>query len=206
MEGSAHPKAGVATILSVLAVAIALTGGGVALASHLEVRSSDIVDGQVKTADLDANAATGAKVKESSFSTVPNAAAVDGISGDTFTRHDVGEVAAAPLLDLGGLQVSMACTISPVLGQFTPQLDVHTTTDDARIQIGLTTGQVGSGDAFTAFDLDFDTGEVFTLDRDRPNGTGTLLYSKASGRTVTLNYSFNGDMTSCYANGVAFGD
>lgn len=52
-----------AMIVAGVALFVALGGGGFAVASHLVVRSSDIVNGEVKTPDLATDAVTSAKVK-----------------------------------------------------------------------------------------------------------------------------------------------
>lgn len=52
-----------ADVAATLALLLAVSGGGVAMANHLKVRSGDIVNGQVKTPDLHKRAVTSAKIK-----------------------------------------------------------------------------------------------------------------------------------------------
>lgn len=52
-----------ANVAATLALLLAVSGGGVAMANHLKVRSGDIVNGQVKTADLHKRTVTSGKIK-----------------------------------------------------------------------------------------------------------------------------------------------
>jgi hypothetical protein len=94
-----------ANIVSTLALVVAVGGGGAAVAAGLQknsVGSPQIKNGQVKTADLAANAVTGKKVKESSLATVPSAkrgknvlAAVISFDGSLVPALSHGAVSAS---------------------------------------------------------------------------------------------------------------
>jgi hypothetical protein len=193
-----------ATVLAALALIVSLSAGSAAVASHLTVRSSDIVDGAVRTRDLADDAATGAKVKESTLGKVPNAAAVDGAKIVRFRRVGGAIGAPDPVVGLRGLRITYGC-VSVGGDSFRPELAAETTVDGATVHLGFTTGSEPSGSSFFAADPSFMTGEVFDLDRNRAFGAGRLVYSNPRGRVVSVDYSFFEGPSACTAHGVAVG-
>lgn len=99
-----------ANVLATVAAFLALGGGGLAVASHLTVRGSDIVRDAVRSKHIKAasvkgrqiapNAVTGSKVNESTLGTVPNADRVDGSHASAFLRSN------APGVPVAGANVS----------------------------------------------------------------------------------------------------
>jgi hypothetical protein len=97
-----------ANVMATIAAFLALGGGGIALADHLTVRSSDIVDGQVKkpdvgtqqvgssellnnavkSEDVKPDSLGGSRIVESSLGTVPNADKFDNLNSTDFV-HDI---------------------------------------------------------------------------------------------------------------------
>jgi hypothetical protein len=75
-----------ANVASALALFLAIGGGttAIALRGKNTVDSGDIKNKAVKTRDLADNAATGAKVNESTFTIVPDSDQLDGISSEDF--------------------------------------------------------------------------------------------------------------------------
>jgi hypothetical protein len=86
-----------ATVVAYLALFIAAGGGGIAVADHLRVRSSDIVDGQVKAPDIRGGAVgsskvkndslTGEDIRESSLGTVNNSRNLGSIAASAYQRR-----------------------------------------------------------------------------------------------------------------------
>ena len=192
-----------ATVMAALALVVALTGGGVAVAAHLEVRSSDIVDGQVKTVDLGPDAATGNKVAEDTLSRVPDAAGVRGLYGETFHRKLTG--GTATVLQLRGLQITMGCWID----EAGALIDLHATTgvSNARIHVASIQylGNLFDNGIWMSGNADFDTGEweSFALS---DTGQANLVYTSPFGRTVSVDLGWiSGGALACYVDGVAFG-
>jgi hypothetical protein len=64
MRSKLRPRLTFANVTSVIALFFAVGGGGFALASHLRVLSSDIVDGQVTNPDLAQQAVNTGKIKD----------------------------------------------------------------------------------------------------------------------------------------------
>jgi hypothetical protein len=97
-----------ANVMATIAAFLALGGGGIAVASHLTVRSSDIVNGQVKkpdvgeeqvgssevlnnalkSEDVKPDSLGGSRIVESSLGTVPNADKFDNLNSTDFA-HDI---------------------------------------------------------------------------------------------------------------------
>jgi hypothetical protein len=109
-----------ANVASALALFLAVGGGttAIALRGKATVDSGDIKNRAVKTRDLANNAATGAKVNESTLSIVPNASQLDGISSEDFqfgngiTASVAGGVDDGPAIgtvDLGGATLRIDC-------------------------------------------------------------------------------------------------
>ena len=119
-----------ANVASALALFLAIGGGTTAIAlkgknrvdsgdiRNGAVRTGDIRNGGVKTRDLGKNAATGAKVNESTLSIVPNANELDGISSEDFqfgngiTAAVAGAVDDGPTfgrVDLGSATLEIDC-------------------------------------------------------------------------------------------------
>jgi hypothetical protein len=100
-----RPRLTFANVVSMLALCVAVGGGVTAVAGSLPGRntvgSGDIKPKAVKTSDLGGNAATGAKVKESSFRIVPNADRLDGRDGSSYQLGDGVDDAAAAFVDSG---------------------------------------------------------------------------------------------------------
>ena len=88
-----------ANVVSTLALVVAVTGGGAAVAAGLaknSVGSPQIKNGQVKAADLAGNAVTSAKVKDNSLTGAD-------ISEDTLTPDIASNVYAATVDSTGSL-------------------------------------------------------------------------------------------------------
>ncbi|MDX6588603.1 MAG: hypothetical protein QOI31_3076 [Solirubrobacterales bacterium] len=157
-----------ANVVATLALFCALGGG--AYASHLAVRSSDIVDDQVKSADVRDDSKrggglTGDDINESTLGLVPEADLVDGRSASSFVANSTyrlgqGQERAGTELGDGSKVLSQSClagdrllsggpasvnTNSDVLDSFAQD----TNTWQARINDSAVSG----GDSFTVLVL-----------------------------------------------------
>ena len=141
-----------ANVMSTIAALLAFGGGAVAYASHLEVRSSDIVNGEVGTADL-ANRATienARKVDGSSIRQIGYRAPQDTDPGAEWDR----------LFKINGLIVHTYC---PQAANDEMYLRVRTTTDNGIVGVGALNGKSydepeGTAIMFPGVDNDFDAG------------------------------------------------
>ncbi|MFI5026917.1 MAG: hypothetical protein ACHQCI_09255 [Solirubrobacterales bacterium] len=92
MDGKSPRRPSPSMVVAMLALFISLTGTAAALKGRNSVDSGDIKPRQVKTGDLANNAATGAKVLESSLGQVPSAASatnageLDNVDSSGFLR------------------------------------------------------------------------------------------------------------------------
>ena len=187
-------------VVSVVALVVALSAGSAAVATHLVVRSSDIVDGQVKTMDLADDAVTGAKVAEETLGQVPDAAELDGLRGDSFYLNTEATSTPRVLTRMSGFEISVQCVQDLETGDHFPQLTARTKLDNARLRLAFT----GFSFADLVVEEDFDTGEGIDLDLGRNYGAGTVLMTNPFGQTVSVDYSFVGNVR-CWTNGVALG-
>jgi hypothetical protein len=77
-----------ASVMSTIAVIVALAGGSFAYASHLRVRSSDIVDGQVKTQDLAKGSVRTPKIRKGAVTRGKLASALRGTTRFARVKSD----------------------------------------------------------------------------------------------------------------------
>ena len=149
---AARPRFTYANVMATLAVLLGLAGGAVAYASHLEVKSSDIVNGAVKSEDL-ANSAT-----------VNNARKVDGSSIRQISRRVPADTDPGAewdrLFKIHGLIVHTYC---PNGANDEMYLRVRTTTDNGIVGVGALNGKSydepeGTAIMFPGVDNDFDAG------------------------------------------------
>jgi hypothetical protein len=112
-----------ANVASALALFFAIGGGtaAIALQGKNRVDSGDIKNRAVKTRDLANNAATGAKVNESTFTIVPDSDELDGISSELFQIGNgvaaaiaggVDDTASFGRIDLGSVTLRLDCVDS----------------------------------------------------------------------------------------------
>ncbi len=88
-----HKRISYANVMSTVAFVMAF-GGGTAYASHLVVRSDDIVNGEVKTVDLANGSVTSAKIRDGHVATAdvaPNAVTGAQVADGSLTGADVGD-------------------------------------------------------------------------------------------------------------------
>jgi hypothetical protein len=109
---AAHKRINYANVMSTVAFVMAI-GGGTAYASHLVVRSDDIVNGQVKTVDLGSGAVTSPKIRDGQVSTLdlaPDAVTGAQVADGSLTGADVasGGLSGADIADgsIGGLDLA----------------------------------------------------------------------------------------------------
>jgi len=109
-----------ANVASALALFLAIGGGttAIALQGKNRVDSGDIRNSAVKTRDLANNAATGAKVNESTLTIVPNSDQLDGFSSEDFQLGNgqdaaitggVPDNAQTGRIDLGTATLELEC-------------------------------------------------------------------------------------------------
>jgi hypothetical protein len=132
---------------------------------------------------------------------------VDGLSAARFSRSDVTDVATTKVLEVAGMRVRYSCvTEERKRGADTDvTLDLRTTADGARAELGFTTGSDPGGSSFVAKAPVLDQGQDFDLDQGRAFGSGNVTFTGATGRVVSLDYAFNAGSTKCTASGVALG-
>lgn len=115
-----------ANVASALALFLAVGGGttAIALRGKNTVDSGDIKNRNVRTRDLAQNAVTGAKANESTFSIVPNASELDGISSEFFQFGNGASFAFVdalengedrPVVNLIDSTVNVACDSTPTV-------------------------------------------------------------------------------------------
>jgi hypothetical protein len=189
-----------ANVVSTLALVVAVGGGtAYALNGHNTVFSDDVVNGQVKTADLGSGAVTTRKVANNSLT----ARDIDEARLVAKFGKPTGEAAERTVLTLGGLQVRYSCHTTQ--SGFQPALSARTLVNNATVQLGFITGAEGAGSSFVSSMNDFDKGATFDLDRGRVFGHGSLIYRNPNGRVVTLTYTFSLGGAACIAAGTAVG-
>lgn len=136
-----------ANVMSTIAALLAFAGGAVAYASHLEVKSSDIVNGQVKTKDLNRRASI-AKVDGSSIRQIGYRAQPDTNPGAEWKK----------LFRINGLIVHTYC---PQASNDEMYLRARTTTNNGIVGVGALNaksydGAEGDAIMFPGVDNDFD--------------------------------------------------
>ena len=124
-----------ANTASALALFFAIGGGtaAIALKGKNRVDSGDIRNGAVKTRDLGNNAATGAKVNESTLTIVPNANELDGFSSEVFQLGNGISFAFVAALENGDdlAVVNLIDSTVNIACDSTPTVKVEDVTDAA---------------------------------------------------------------------------
>lgn len=147
-----------ANVASATALVVALGGGGAAVAAGLaknSVGSPQIKNGAVKTEDLDGNAVTGAKVKESSLGVVPRASTAHAVDTVVTKRVTAAVGQQKVLASRGSLTVVLTCYAGQ--GQdLAAAIELITSTDDTMMDANL------SGDEFTELDADSDPASILS--------------------------------------------
>ena len=161
-----------ANVASALALFLAIGGGttAIALQGKNRVDSGDIRNSAVKTRDLANNAATGAKVNESTLTIVPNANELDGFSSEAFQLGNGISFAFIAALENGDDEavvnlvdstVNLACDSTPTV-KVQDVTDAATPTDawvDGQHERLDTDGEEGTGQELA---MDTDTALVQT--------------------------------------------
>jgi hypothetical protein len=203
-----------ALVISCLALFLAMGGVsyGVATGSidsreikNNTVRSRDIRNRTIRNRDVRPNALDATRIRESTFSTVPSAASVDG---NNFAKLNVrlpAGSATRTVLSFGGLVLNATCNAA---GDLT--LSATTTSNNAMLHVaGINQG----GDTGYAQDNDLDVGQgVNALPPPGANGGDhnaqhTLTYTNPEGSVVNLTYLAEeatnglGSANDCFATG-----
>ncbi len=169
------------------------------------VGTTKILDGQVRSGDIGDNKVEGVDVLESSLVGV-NAAQVDGVNAAVIDEQTTATTPAPiEVLNMGGLILRLECVNTDL---FKPTLVAATTVDDAifrsrEMPDGGTDEVVTEND-----DNDFDSGaaDEKTL-YEADEGSGLINYRTPAGSDVTVQYMVDGIGTSvggCTVSGTAF--
>ena len=207
-----------ATVLSLLALVVALGGSAYAIS---KVTGKNVQNKSLTGKDVKPDSLTGKQIAESKLGTVPSAAAAttstsaafadssgragSAAAADALVGHRIVAVDASVaipdqevILALAGLELELECT--PGLGGF---LSATTTSDDAQI----TRTFVRSGGTDTVeldADEDFDTGEV--VNQGIGEGALQYFYRAADGRVVTASLAYEAGSGPCTAVGYALAE
>ena len=188
-----------------MALAFSLGLGSMAVANHLVVNRSDIVDNAVNGRVVDNESLTGKDVKEKTFKKVPKAAKVDGASGDHFARfedYSLDPNKETTVMSLAGLRISYKC--------YRPGDDVavainaRSSVSDARLLWSVIRGAEGYGNSNTRHEIDFDPGDVVDLKIDSSFGIVNLTYTTPK-QVVAGTLSFLAGSVDCLASGSLMG-
>lgn len=142
------------------------------------VDSGDIIDGQVKGAD----------VAEGSLATVPNAAKVGGLQLKKFHKRVMGYTSPAPLFTMGSLKVTWYCGDSPLGGGFVPYLRFETQADNAtisRFSVLATNNPGDDAQVFRTADHDLDVADADPV-VGAAGASTRITYSSPTGTVVTV--------------------
>ena len=173
------PRLTYANVMSTFAALLAFAGGAVAYASHLEVRSTDIVDGQVKTKDLNRRASV-AKVDGSSIRQISYRAPQDTDPGPEWDR----------LFQIKGLTAHAYC---PSEADDRVYIRVRTSTNNSIVGSGALNAKTyggADGDAmmFPAVNNDSDAGEESFLEID--DTVTVLSYGRGNAGSPVVTATF----------------
>jgi hypothetical protein len=222
-----------ANVVATLALVIAIAGGTAYAANT--VFSSDIVNGEVKTADIsDANGVRSADVRNDNL-TGGGLGSVD-IANDSLSGLDIAEstlqnvnagtvgglqmrkinfqvpygTGPITVLDLAGLQITAECqTFGDVL-----DVKAFTSKDDSRVYYaGISSITADDTDAIRDIASDrlpnglFDVGSQLQIDNETPgdDSTGTLHYSAPDGSVVVVDLLLDKVEGGCAMTGIARG-
>jgi hypothetical protein len=202
-----------AMAVAFVALLAAVGGTATALPGKNTVDSGDIKKGAVKRSEIARNAVNGRKVAKNSITgadvkegtlgkvgraeTANTAGSVGGVTFRPFRYANDGTGAEELILDFGGLTMSASCN-----------LDVLSLTAGSKVpdaELGAT------GAHNTAYDVDFDPGDVVNLvPDDEDEEVGELRYSKRDGTSVSVQFHIFGgnngagaDEGRCAVSGVA---
>src|SRR6187551_1857978 len=113
-------------ISTITTIALVYALGAAPVAAAVVVRSVDIVDGEVKTVDLDtvavtnkklaSNAVNGSKVDEGTLGIVPNADQLDGRDATSFVAGGARIVAASASIGRGAIAAAFSVAVGAELG------------------------------------------------------------------------------------------
>ena len=212
-----------AMVVAFVALLAAVGGTAAALPGKNTVDSGDIRKGAVKRSDIARNAVNGRKVangsitgkdvKESTLGkvgraeTANTAGTVGGVTFRPFRYANDGTGAEELILDFGGLTMTASCNLdvlSLTAGSKVPDAELGGYTVEADEP-----GPTGAQN--TAYDADFDPGDVVNLvPDDEDEEVGELRYSKRDGTSVSVQFHIFGgnngagaDEGRCAVSGVA---
>ena len=212
-----------AMVVAFVALLAAVGGTATALPGKNTVDSGDIKKGAVKRSEIARNAVNGRKVANGSITgkdvkegtlgkvgraeTANTAGSVGGVTFRPFRYANDGTGAEELILDFGGLTITASCN-----------LDVLSLTAGSRVpdaELGgypVEADEPGpTGAQYTAYDVDFDPGDVVDLvPDDEDEEVGELRYSKRDGTSVSVQFHIYGgnngagaDEGRCAVSGVA---
>ena len=181
-----------ANVVATLALFLGLSAGGVYAA------------GKISGGDIEENSITGKQVREQTLKGV-DAGSVGGMRMKEIRYEkgidDVG--AYAPLLKLGGLEITAACRS---FGDFF-DVKASTTKEDARLAItAVSTG--GADDTGGIVSGMANNGPAVDVDNVFPNSgdsMGTLQFVSTDGSVVLVNLALQEFIGGCRATGLAIG-
>ena len=212
-----------AMVVAFMALLAAVGGTAAALPGKNTVDSGDIRKGAVKRSEIARNAVNGRKVANGSITgkdvkegtlgkvrraeTANTAASVGGVTFRPFRYANDGTGAEEQILDFGGLVVRASCNfdvLSLTAGSNVPDAELGGYTVEADEP-----GPTGAQN--TAYDVDFDPGDVVNLvPDDEDEEVGELRYSKRDGTSVSVQFHIYGgnngagaDEGRCAVSGVA---
>jgi hypothetical protein len=203
-----------AMVVAFISLLAAVGGTAVALPGKNTVDSGDLKKGAVKRADIARNAVNGKKVAKNSITgsdvkegtlgkvrRAETANTADSVGGVTFRPFRYANDGTGPeelILDFGGLTITASCN-----------LDVLSLTAGSKVLDAELGGYTVEADEpgptraqNTAYDVDFDPGDVVNLvPDDEDEEVGELRYSKRDGTSVSVQFHIYGGN-----NGAGAGD